>query len=60
MTIDIYVIGFEKTGHFGQDLNFEILIRSESIRNQLSFQCMFHVHSCLDSLFMIIYISYFG
>ena len=22
--------------------------------------CMFHVHSCLDSLFMCVYISYFG
>ena len=47
--------GFEKRGHFGPDLNFEILICSETIGNQLSLTACFtfiHVCSCLDSLFM--------
>ena len=32
---------FEKRGHFGPDLNFEILIFSEIIGNQLSFAAGF-------------------
>ena len=35
------VSGFEKRGHFGPDLDFEILISSESIGNQLSFNAWF-------------------
>ena len=33
--------GFEKRGYFGPDLNFEILICSEIIGNQLSFDACF-------------------
>ena len=36
-----FVSGFEKKGHFGPDLNFEILICTEIIRNQLSFTACF-------------------
>ena len=37
----LYVSGFEKRGHFGPDLNFEILICFETIENQLSFTACF-------------------
>ena len=37
----IYVSGFKKRGHFGRDLNFEILICTEIIGNQLSFTACF-------------------
>ena len=33
----MYVSGFDKRGHFGPDLNFEILICTEIIAEQLSF-----------------------
>ena len=33
--------GFEKRGHFGPDFNFEILIFSDTIGNQLSFDACF-------------------
>ena len=36
-----YVSGFEKKGHFGPDLNVEILICSETIRNELCFTARF-------------------
>ena len=36
-----YVSGFEKRGHFGADLNFEILICAETVGNQLSFTACF-------------------
>ena len=35
------VSGFEKRGHFGPDLNCEILICSETIGNRLSFTVCF-------------------
>ena len=35
------VSGFEKKGHFAPDLNFEILISSEIIGNQLTFAACF-------------------
>ena len=38
-----YVSGFEKSGHIGPDLNFEILICSENVGNQLSFDAYFMV-----------------
>ena len=38
-----YVSGFEKSGHFAPNLNFEILICSESIGNQLSFAACFMI-----------------
>ena len=37
----INVSEFEKKGHFGPDPNFEIMVCSESIRNQLSFIACF-------------------
>ena len=37
----LFVSGFEKRGHFGPDLNFEILISTEIIGNQLSFTTCF-------------------
>ena len=37
----IYVRGFEKRGHFAPDVNFETLIYSEIIGNQLSFAACF-------------------
>ena len=37
----IFVSGFEQRGHLGRDLNFEILIYSQSIENQLSFNACF-------------------
>ena len=40
-TLKPYVSGFEKRGHFGPDLNFETLICSENIGNQLSFDTCF-------------------
>ena len=33
--------GFEKRGHFGMDLNFEVLICTKNIGNQLSFTAFF-------------------
>ena len=36
-----FVSGFDKRGHFGPDLTFEILICSEIIVNQLSFDAYF-------------------
>ena len=41
LSILLYVSGFEKRGHFGPDLNFEILICTEIIGNQLSFTACF-------------------
>ena len=38
---DLCVSRFEKRGHFGPDLNFEILKCSETIGNQLSFTACF-------------------
>ena len=37
----IFMSGFEKRGHFGPDLNFDILIYTEIIGNLLSFTACF-------------------
>ena len=37
----VYVSGFEERGHFGPDINFEILICTELVLNQLSFTACF-------------------
>ena len=37
----LFVSGFEKRGHTGLVLNFEVLILSENIGNQLSFTASF-------------------
>ena len=52
--------GFEKRGHFTPDLNFEILICSEIIGNQLSFGACVIFIGCLNSPFMRVHISYDG
>ena len=51
-----YVSRFEKRGHFGPDLNFEMLICTESIGNQLSFAaCFMFIAACIHFLCAFIY-----
>ena len=51
------VNGSDKRDHLGgPELNFAILIWSETIGNYAAvIYCLFHVHSCLDSLFRRFY-----
>ena len=53
----VYVSKFENWGHFGPDLNFEILIHTENIESKLSLAGCFMIIAAWIS-FMHVYINY--